>query len=577
MLKVNRLYSEPKIFEPITFESGFNLIMGEAAEDDDKTNGVGKSLSIEFLNYALLKRHTDSRVALIPEKELPEDITICLDFDIGKHKITTRRALKKHDCPTIIINGKAKVYGSLNDANEHLSALLFEDLDHQNPPTFRTMLGPLIRDEGSEFKSIINCYDTNKRIPPNYTPHLYLLNINPLPYMEAKKLYSEISDVGKARKKMEENIETLTGKDVSESKADLNELQNQVNKIQTDIDKLENIEGFDSVKNEIIEIETQLEKFRNEQGVIKTELSKIGLFHGDNYIDENEVGELYNQFKEGLGDLIKREIEEVTAFKKKIDHFQRTIIDNRKITLDEELFKIDASIYALNLQYKDKVNLLDQEGLLVSLKQTISVHQSKVEELSALSTFIKKHGEYDSEHKAKKRKRDNKIYLLESYANDAKPIIEAFEKTILNIHQSVYGNRKSSFDIEISKLAEIVKFELRADSDGSHSVNREVVFLYDLSLLLCSYTASLHPKFLVHDNIFDVDQATLINSLNYIGEHSDALKDKQYILTINSDKLGLEDRININFNIDDYVRASFTKTKRFLNFNYQELSKIKKK
>jgi uncharacterized protein YydD (DUF2326 family) len=577
MLKVNRLYSEPKIFEPITFKSGFNLIMGEASEDDDKTNGVGKSLSIEFLNYALLKRHSDSRVALIPEKELPEDLTICLDFEIGDNKLTTRRSLKSHDLPTIIINGKSKVYGSLTDANEHLSALLFEDLDRQNPPTFRIMMGPLIRDEGSEFKSIINCYDTNKRVPLNYTPHLYLLNINPLPYIEAKKLYSEISDVGKARKKMEENIETITGKDVSESKADLNELENQVNKIQSDIDKLENIEGFDSIKSEIIEIETQLEQLRSEQGVIKTELSKIGLFHGDNYIDENEVGELYNQFKEGLGDLIKREIEEVTAFKKKIDHFQRSIIDNRKIILDEELFKIDESIYALNLQYKDKINLLDQEGLLVSLKQTIAIHQSKVEELSALSTFIKKHGEYDSEHKAKKRKRDNKIYLLESYTNDAKPIIEAFEKTVLNIHQSVYGNRKSSFDIEISKLAEIVKFELRADSDGSHSVNREVVFLYDLSLLLCSFTSSLHPKFLVHDNIFDVDQATLINSLNYIGEHFDDLKDKQYILTINNDKLGLEDRTNISFNIDDYVRASFTKAKRFLNFNYQELSKIKKK
>ncbi len=577
MLKIRRLYSEPKIFDPITFNDGFNLIVGEIAENNDKTNGVGKSLAIEFLNYGLLKRHSDSRVSLIPDKELPDDITVCLDFEINNHKITSRRSIKNHECPTLIINGKSNTYSTLSDANDHLTALLFDDLNNQNPPSFRVMMGPLIRDEGSEFKSIINCYDTNKRIPPNYSPHLYLLNINPLPYSEAKILYKEISDVSKARKKMEENIETITGKDVSESKADLNELERQVEKIQSDIDKLENIEGFNTVKSEIIDIETQLEQQRSEQGVLKSELSKIEMFRGDNYIDENEVAELYNQFKEGLGDLIKREIEEVTVFKKKIDDFQRTIIDSRRSTLDKEISELDKTIYELIQQYKDKIGLLDQEGLLISLKQTIAVHQHKVENLSALSTFIKKHADYDNDHKERKRERDNKVYLLESYKNDAKTVTDSFQKTILDIHEYVYGNRKGSFDIDISKAAEIVKFELRADSDGSHSINREIVFLYDLSLLLNIDTSKLHPKLLVHDNIFDVDQSTLINSLNYIGDNKDQLADKQYILTINSDKLSEEEKTHLNFNIKDYERAFFTKLNRFLTFNYQELSKIKKK
>ena len=301
MLKVKRLYSEPKIFEPIVFEDGFNLILGETADDNDKTNGVGKSLAIEFLNYGLLKRHSDSRVSLIPDKEMPDGITVCLDFEIGSYKVTSKRSIKNHECPTLIINGKAKVYTTLSDANDHLTTLLFKDENHENPPSFRIMMGPLIRDEGSEFKSIINCYDTNKRIPPNYTPHLYLLYINPQPYSEAKSLYREISDIGKARKKMEENIESITGKDLSESKSDLNELESQVKKIQTDIDKLENIEGYDTVKNEIIKIETQLDQLRSEQGVLKSEVSKIKIFHGSNYIDENEIAELYRSEERRVG------------------------------------------------------------------------------------------------------------------------------------------------------------------------------------------------------------------------------------------------------------------------------------
>ncbi|MFT6907562.1 MAG: hypothetical protein ACJAS1_004246 [Oleiphilaceae bacterium] len=577
MLKIKRLYSEPKIFEPIIFEDGFNLIVGETSEGNDKTNGVGKSLTIEFLNYGLLKRHSDSRVALIPKKELPEGLTICLDFEINNNKITSRRSVVDHECPTLIINGKSKSYSTLSDASDHLTTLLFDDINQQNPPSFRIMMGPLIRDEGSEFKSIINCYDTNKRIPPNYTPHLYLLHIDPLPYLEAKTLYTEISDIGKARKKMEENIETITGKDVSESKAELNELKRQVEKIQSDIDKLENVEGFDAVKGEIIDIETQLEQQRSEQGVLKSELSRIELFRGDNYINEAEVAELYNQFREGLGDLIRREIEEVVTFKRKIDDFQRTIIDVRRSSLEEGISVLDKTIYELNRKYKDKIGLLDQEGLLISLKQTIAIHQRKVEELSSLSTFIKKHADYDSDHKSKKRERDNKVYLLESYKNDAKDVTDSFQRTVLDIHEYVYGNRKGSFDIDVSKTAEILKFELRADSDGSHSINREIVFLYDLSLLLNTDTSKHHPRLLVHDNIFDVDQSTLINSLNYIGDRKNQLSDKQYILTINSDKLSEEDKNCLNFNISDYERASFTKSKRFLSFNYQELSKIKKK
>ncbi|WP_299181968.1 DUF2326 domain-containing protein [uncultured Neptuniibacter sp.] len=572
MLKIRKLYCEPAAFEPITFFDGFNLILGETTEGNVKTNGVGKSLAIEFLNYGLLKKNSDSRVSLIPPQDLSPETIVCLDFEIGDYRITSRRTIKNPECPTLVINGEARKYSTLSDANNHLTTLLFGTTDRENPPSFRTMMGPLIRDEGSEFKSIINCYDTNKRVPPNYAPHLWLLHVDPAPYTEAKQLYKDMQDVSKARKKMEENIETITGKNVSESRADLNELENQVQRIQADIDQLENTEGFDTVKNEIIEIETLLEQERSAQTVLKSELSKVRMFRGDNYIDGDEVAELYNQFKAGLGDLIKRELDEVSAFKRKIDEFQRSIIENRRASLNDEIKQRDERITNLTRAYKEKVSLLDQEGLLVSLKQTIAVHQSKIEEFSALSSFISKFSEYDSEHKSKKREREDRIYLLESYVGDAKNVIESFENTVLSIHDYVFGNRKSSFEIDISKKAEIVKFELRTDSDGSHSINREKVFLYDLSLLLNPDTSVLHPGLLIHDNIFDVDQDTLIKSMNYIGDSLQALASRQYILTINSDKFSREDIEQLNIRLDDFARASFTKENRFLKRSYQELS-----
>jgi len=571
-MKLRKLYSEPKVFEPIEFLDGVNLVLGETTTDNEKTNGVGKSLAIEFLNFGLLKRYKDSRVSRIPEGQLPDDLCVCLDFELAGRKITCRRTPNEADTPTLITDGEAVRFASLSDANNYLTSLMFGSAYDENLPSFRAMMGPLIRDERSEFKSIINCFDTDQRIPPNYAPHLYLLHTDPSPYREAQSLAKEMDKIRVAKGKAKENIEAITNKNVAEAKADLNELTSQVEQVQKDVDNLENVEGFDTVKDEIIEIEDTLEVQRSRQAVLKSELLKIRMFQGDNYIDSEEVADLYNQFKAGLGDLIAKDLAEVTAFKKKIDDFQRSLIDNRKGGLEQELDEIRERILALDKRYKDKVSILDQEGLLKSLKKTIAIHQQKVEEHSALSAFIRKFSDYDKDGKDKKRERDEQIYLLESYVSNAKETIESVEQNILDIHEYVFGNRKSSFEVKVSKNKEIVKFELRTDADGSHSINREKVFLYDVALLINEMTGDRHPGILVHDNIFDVDQDTLIKSLNFLSDKSSLLNNKQYILTINRDKFADADLQKLKLDLDEYARASYTKANRFLDIDYQELS-----
>lgn len=57
-IRINRLYSENHIFEDIVFHDGVNIILGEKYDDSlvrgRKTNGVGKSMSIEFLDFCFL-------------------------------------------------------------------------------------------------------------------------------------------------------------------------------------------------------------------------------------------------------------------------------------------------------------------------------------------------------------------------------------------------------------------------------------------------------------------------------------------------------------------------------------------
>lgn len=571
MLTIKRLYSEPRLFDPIEFTNGFNLILGETTENNEKTNGVGKSLCIEFINYALLKDHGHSRVSKIPKNDLPKDFEICLDFKIDDKKLTIRRNVFKEDHPELYVNDKKKPTSTKADVLDYLTSLTFGAVSNNESPSFRSILGLLIRDEKSEFKSIIKCFDTDKRIPPDYEPHLFLLGINPSPYRQAINLSKKLVKIRAAKSKIKENIETLTGKNISEARADLNDLNNQVEKTQGDIDRLENIEGFDIVKSEIIALEEAIEEKRARQEVLKSELSKIQLFKGDSYIDEDEVADLYNQFKDGLGDLIKKELDEVIFFKRKVDDFQRSLINERKEYVQSEITSIESGLKALDNRYKEKISLLDQEGLLKNLKKTIAIHQRKIEEYSSLNSFLDAYASQEKDRRDKDIDRKNQIHLLDLYVIEAKDSVKEIESLILNMHEFVYGNQQCSFDVDVRDNKEIVKYDLRIYDDGSYSIDREKVFFYDYSLLVSPETYGRHPGLLIHDNIFVVDKNTLIKNLDYIHSTLDKLADKQYIVTLNKDILSESDLLVVKLKMSQYVKASFTKESRFLNMHYQEI------
>jgi uncharacterized protein YydD (DUF2326 family) len=136
------------------------------------------------------------------------------------------------------------------------------------------------------------------------------------------------------------------------------------------------------------------------------------------------------------------------------------------------------------------------------------------------------------------------------------------------------GNKECSFIIQTIDKATVKKsvdISMRIFDDGSHSVNRTKVFIYDMGLLFNKNTKLRHPLFLVHDNIFDVDQDTLVRCLNYLAQQEEKHQDFQYILTLNRDRIENEESVNlIKLNINDHKVAMFTKEHKFLKKNYQE-------
>jgi uncharacterized protein YydD (DUF2326 family) len=137
------------------------------------------------------------------------------------------------------------------------------------------------------------------------------------------------------------------------------------------------------------------------------------------------------------------------------------------------------------------------------------------------------------------------------------------------------GNKECSFliqTIDKDQSKTPIEIHMRIYDDGSRSVNRTKVFIYDMALMFNIYTNLRHPLFLIHDNIFDVDQDTLVQCLNYLGKQEEKGLEFQYILTLNRDKIEGEERKRlINIDIDSHKVASFTKKNKFLKKDYQEV------
>jgi len=568
MLQIRKLYCTPSIFDAIPFFPGVNLILGQPSEGNAKTNGVGKSVAIEFLNFALLNSYSDSRVKKIPESVFPLEVEVCVDLSISGKEVTIQRSRANESKPLIRFDGKDYQFTKIADAHSFLGDLAFES-NSTTRPSFRSLLSILIRDERSEFKSIINGHNTEARVPDDYTPHLYLLGISVDLYKRVKELQKEISDLKKKITEYNKSVMLLRQKKIDDARADLNELDAEVELISRDIENLENSASFDSLEEEMQELDDQISDRRRQSAVLLEKLSRLRPLEEEKVeISTSELAEYYNDLRSGLGDFISRDFEELKLFKTKIYRFQDEVLRKRRVDLEKQLRQVKSELRALDKEYQKRLRLLDQDGALKALKQTFANYKEKSDQVADLRSFISGHDTAVSDKREKVVEKDTEVLRLQANIDQVERVKTSFQETVLEIHKFIMGNRQASFTLTTVGLAQVIDLILRIDSDGSHSVEREKTFIYDFALLINEFAAERHLGFLIHDNIFEVDTDTLKRSLRFILDQSSHL-DGQYILTLNSDRVSAE-APELLESLDRCVRARFTKDSRFLKSKYQQ-------
>ena len=577
-IRLNRLYSESNIFEEISFHDGVNIILGEKYDDSSvkgrKTNGVGKSMSIEFLDFGFLNDYEKSRIAKIPKEVFPLEENVILDLDIGDEAITIKRNRKQADQPVIIREGRTVSFDKLQDAREYLTGLIFPKLNGKKVPSFRNLFSILMRDERSEFTDIIKCHDLTKKIPDDLSAHLFLLGFSLEAYKNTLETIKEIEAVNTVIAKDKKELTQEGKKKISDVKAELNALEDELQKLEDAIESFKTNETFDSMEADLIELEDLLDQLRKRQKALRYDYEKIRKMPKPEQIDDREIELVYNQFKIELGNAVVKSLNEVVGFKNKIEEFQRTLVNQKAKELESQLKSIAEQIRVLDDEYSEKLKVIDKKGVLKNLKVSLKIYEAKKDSISHTKFLFDQYEKNEKKKRMLNLQKTQQLMEIDSEIEQNKEIMDDFIDTILEIHESIMGNKECSFSLQTVDKARKktpVELTLRIYDDGSHSVDRTKVFIYDMALLFNQYTRDRHPLFLVHDNIFDVDQDTLVQCLNYIYKQEEQYQDFQYILTLNRDKIENEEqRKLIQMDIDEHQVAVFTKEKKFLGRNYQE-------
>ena len=577
-IRLNRLYSESNIFEEISFHDGVNIILGEKYDDSSvkgrKTNGVGKSMSLEFLDFGFLNDYEKSRIAKIPKEVFPLEENVILDLDIGDEAITIKRNRKQADQPVIIREGRTVSFDKLQDAREYLTGLIFPKLNGKKVPSFRNLFSILMRDERSEFTDIIKCHDLTKKIPDDLSAHLFLLGFSLEAYKNTLETIKEIEAVNTVIAKDKKELTQEGKKKISDVKAELNALEDELQKLEDAIESFKTNETFDSMEADLIELEDLLDQLRKRQKALRYDYEKIRKMPKPEQIDDREIELVYNQFKSELGNAVVKSLNEVVGFKNKIEEFQRTLVNQKAKELESQLKSIAEQIRVLDDEYSEKLKVIDKKGVLKNLKVSLKIYEAKKDSISHTKFLFDQYEKNEKKKRMLNLQKTQQLMEIDSEIEQNKEIMDDFIDTILEIHESIMGNKECSFSLQTVDKARKktpVELTLRIYDDGSHSVDRTKVFIYDMALLFNQYTRDRHPLFLVHDNIFDVDQDTLVQCLNYIYKQEEQYQDFQYILTLNRDKIENEEqRKLIQMDIDEHQVAVFTKEKKFLGRNYQE-------
>lgn len=586
MIRINKVWSEEDRFKTLKFNPGINFIVGDSSKDkkgnvsNEQRNGSGKSLSIELINFALLKKSSESRIFKVPDSILPIDSFVYINLSINNKDITIAR--NKAGAIKIKIDKGAFVEHDDVTAKNELAKLC----GFEQQISFREFCNFAIKESGYTYSNFLYFFISNTIDRLKASLYFFDLPVS---------LFEEISD------KQDEYdglyaAKALNNKKIEQKGLDISKLRSLQADLEIKIQEIQNGLSYEEISKKVSDTsfnlqqeESRLSDLLREKGRILFSLSEIEEFldhtSEDIFVDDKNLKSFFNNYVKGLGDFVQKDLIQLKKFRDSMSIFKIDMLSGQKEGLKNRLALIESEVSSIHENMSKFKSIIDsgknhlQRGMIMS-NDLINDFNEYTKILTDIDSYDKNLREVTSEFQALYNDLQAKFFLVNEKES-------SFRKTFLDIHEKVYKNKEGVFAFELGtkrniKNKEFFKINVKVDREGSEGRNRGRQIVYDLSLLVNEYTSVRSHNLLVHDRLLfgDIDNDATFNILNYLG----SLKEDsfQYIGTFNTDAMSPEmANKKLNFNVEDkeVVRLSILEPvfykdfKQALDYDEKELKK----
>lgn len=470
-MKLSKIYTnKPEKFEPIEFNDGLNIILGEMRlpENKDKdTHNLGKTTLLTLIDFCLLKKKASS-FFLYKHNEIFKGFTFFLELKLNDNSyLTIRRSPKDNTRISFIKHSKKNMdFSNENDENwDHLNIPIKRakdildgvlNISFVKPWKYRIPLGYTLRTE-SDYKDLFRL-DKFRGKDKDWKPYIAkILGLNSELLKERYDLKDEKENINKkiTELKLSNNIDNLDK---------INGLilikEDEIKDLKEEADKFNFYSKDLNINMQLVdEIDKKLSNFNKNRYYLTHTIDKIefSLKNHKVIFNPNEAKDIFEEtgiFFEGQ---IKKTYDELIQFNKDITKERSKYLKVELKNHQEELEKIKTEISELNKKREEYLSFLGEKD---HIKKYKSITNEIIEKESILLNL--------------KHQKENliKIKLIKERETKVKNLLENNEKLISeNIKNS--EDKNSVYSLIKLKFNKIIKTILNKDALISININGE--------------------------------------------------------------------------------------------------------
>ncbi|SJL85139.1 DUF2326 domain-containing protein [Vibrio palustris] len=560
-MKLTKIYSNKNnIFNPITFNEGFNVVFAEIKlrENQDKdTHNLGKSRLMDLIDYCLLKERKPS-FFLFKYFEKFKNFVFFLELKLNNGKyLTVKRSVSSNTKISIKIHKEKEQDFTLSsdkfwdyfDIPIDTAKLILDanfNLKSISPWDYRTAINYALRnqDDFSDIFKLSNFLGRHLHWKP-YVGKILGFNADNL-----KRNYELAYDIEKSKELLTE-LRLDIGEILGDEEEVLTGLLDIKNKESESLQKQLDTFNFNKVDTENInklvsEIDEDISELNKVKYYLSANIRKLNNTLKDEKI--NLKTSLTQKLFEEAGIIfdgqIKKSYDDLIEFKRKITTERKKYVKVKVKELEDELNLVTNKLEELNTSRSKKLSYLNKIGTFDKYKEVTSILLSiktEINDINRKLTLSKKISETEE-----------KINEDENEQSLTKALIKDNREEVTKDKQGVYSSIKNLFSIFVLSVLDKNGFistkqnkegnlefyagimgdtgEQTGESDG-HSYKKILCMGYDLSVSF-AYSNADFVRFIYHDGGLEtLDERKKKAFLNFVRTYSE-LYGIQYILTV---------------------------------------------